>query len=263
MGLGGAHMMTSDEPTAVFEHPALLRGASGLALDLQRWGEHAEATSVSAATSWWGGKVSVGLGLRSFQHTAVAVDGFEGPHPQDRLFVRAGIASSDRVAALGAAMTFFDLDWGVSLRLAEHQFGSPGVVRRKDAEVGFGVAREVGPVTVGLSAHDLLDDPADLELGVGSYGWEVGFLDVGVTARLGLVDEDLVGGGGLELGYWPVRGRTFVARVGAQSVPDGSDANPMTMGFAYWGDALILEWAFQPFTDAAEGGTHRFSIGWR
>jgi hypothetical protein len=65
------------------------------------------------------------------------------------------------------------------------------------------------------------------------------------------------------VGYWPVRGRTFVGRLGAQVVPEGSDASPFTFGFAFWGDDLVVEWAFQPFDGAPESGTHRFSIGWR
>ena len=46
-------------------------------------------------------------------------------------------------------------------------------------------------------------------------------------------------------------------------MPDDSEARPITLGFAYWGDSLVLEWGYQPFDGAPESGTHRFSIGWR
>ena len=70
-------------------------------------------------------------------------------------------------------------------------------------------------------------------------------------------------GGGVELGYYPIQGRTFVARLGFQDVPEDSEAAPVTMGFAFWADDLTIEWAFRPVSDADEGGTHRFGVRWR
>ena len=59
-----------------------------------------------------------------------------------------------------------------------------------------------------------------------------------------------------------MRGRTFVGRVGVRRVPEG-EASPVSLGFAFWGDDLVLEWAWQPFGDPVDAGTHRFGIGWR
>ncbi len=74
-------------------------------------------------------------------------------------------------------------------------------------------------------------------------------------------DGELLAGAGLEVGYWPINGRTFVARIGVERVPEG-EASPLTLGFAFWGDDLVLEWAFRDFGTLGEG-THRFGVRWR
>ena len=133
------------------------------------------------------------------------------------------------------------------------------------------VAREVGPVIVAVTVHDLGDKPllgtgagpSRVVIGAGNYGHQVGIFDIGYAARVGLDDDAVTYGGGVEVGYWPIQGRTFVARVGFQEVPDGSDASPITTGFAFWGDNITVEWAFRPFRGADLGGTHRFGVRWR
>ena len=50
------------------------------------------------------------------------------------------------------------------------------------------------------------------------------------------------------VGYYPVTGRTFVVRAGGRTVPEG-EASPLTLGASYWGDSLVLEYAFQPVDD--------------
>ena len=101
--------------------------------------------------------------------------------------------------------------------------------------------REIGPVVVGVTVHDLGDKPildtgakpSRVVIGAGNYGQQLGFLDIGYTATVGFADDDVTYGGGLEIGYWPIQGRTFIVRVGFQDVPDGSDASPVTTGFAF------------------------------
>jgi hypothetical protein len=261
MALGGAYVMAGEQPDAVFQHPELLRRSTGMSLDVQRWGDAAAATSASAATSWFGGDVGVAIGLQFLQHTQAPVAGLEGPFAQDPLFRSGGVHVSERIASVGMARALGDVEWGLALRLVEVREGDAG--KDTDVALTFGASKDVGPVTVGVAYRDVLRSVSDLTIGVGGYGWQLGFLDVGVSARLEGFDDDVRYGGGVELGYWPIRGRTFVARVGAQNVPQASMARPITLGFAYWGDALVLEWGFQPFEGMPEEGTHRFSIGWR
>lgn len=261
MALGGAHVMDGGQSDAIFQHPELLRGASGMALDMQFWGGEGSATSVSAASSWFGGDVGVGIGLQTIQHSQTNLFGPEGHSPQDPLFGAGGVHVSERIASVGFAKGMGDIDWGLAVRLVELRIGNAG--KDSDIALAFGASREVGPVTVGVAYRDILTSVSDLTVGVGGYGWQLGILDVGASAHLEGFDDDVRFGGGLEIGYWPIRGRTFVARIGAQNVPDGSTAKPVTMGFAYWGDALLVEWGYQPFDGAPDRGTHRFSVGWR
>ena len=261
MALGGAYVMGSGQADAVFQHPSLLRDASGMTLDVQRWGSASGSTSAAAVTSWFGGSVGVAVGVQSMQY------GYSDPTPPtgralDGLFSDTSAPISERAALLGLSRGFDtgDVDWGVALRFSEERVEN---VRSTDLEVLLGASREVGPVTVGVTFPDVGRTITDVDIGVGAYGWELGPLDLGVSGRLSGFDDEVVAGRGVEVGYWPVRGRTFVGRVGVQSVPDGSVASPVTLGFAYWGDDLVLEWAFQPYDGAPESGTHRFSIGWR
>lgn len=267
MGLGDAYVMNSGHADAVFYHPALVRRASGFGLDLQRWGPEGTASAVSAATSWWGGGVAVGVQTLQFATTSEDVVGF--PAGQDQLFAPGTFGVSERIASLGYARPLFGVDVGVVGKVLETRVG-----RKHDtsALVDAGVAHSVGPFVAGLSVRNIgqpvssrvaeFDLPRKVTLGVGGYGRQVGPLDMGVSAAVSYVSSEWLPSGGIEVGYWPVQGRTFVGRVGVQRVPAGS-ASPLTLGFSYWGDDLVLEWAFQPFDVAGEGGTHRFGVRWR
>lgn len=265
MALGDSYQPGSGHADAIFYHPALLERASGFGLDWQRWSTESSAAAASAAVDWLGG--TVGVGLRSLQYGAPDLL-IEQPLPDD-LF-ESGVPVSERIATLGYSRDFyFGLDVGVTMDLVDQRLGSDvhGV-----ALFDVGIARDVGEVIVALSAQgigekpifDTGDEPARYTLGAGNYGRPVGPLDVGFAAHLSLDDEeDLSYGGGIEVGYWPIQGRTFVARLGIQDVPDGSEASPVTMGLAFWGDDITVEWAFRPVGDVDEGGTHRFGLRWR
>lgn len=267
MALGGAYMMSSGQADAIFYHPALLAKASGFGLDLQTWSGEATAASASAATSWFGG--GVGIGLQTLQYGGGATGGTILPAGEDVLFDVGTPATSERVASLGYAHELFGVQVGVTGKLVEER-----VDRARESAGAFdvGVARELGRFTFGFTAANLGQDlhfasgdaglPARYTLGVGAYPRPLGPLDVGVAAQVGRRDDgETVAGAGLQFGYWPVIGRTFVGRVGLQRVPEG-EGNPVTFGFAYWGDDLVLEWAYRSFGALGEG-THRFGVRWR
>ncbi|NIQ55829.1 MAG: hypothetical protein GWN71_21415, partial [Gammaproteobacteria bacterium] len=256
----------SDHADAVFYHPALVTGASGFGLDWQRWSSESSAAAASAAVDWLGGGVAVGL--RSLQFSSPGGGGTAAPGGQDHLFDVGSVPVSERSLTLAYAreLPLYDIDAGVAVDLVDERVGS---TQHAVTLFDVGLARAVGPVTVAFTVHDigekpLLDtgrEPAAYTLGVGGYGRQVGPLDVGVAGHLGLDrEQEITWGAGAEIGYWPIQGRTFVARFGFQDVPDGSDASPLTAGFAFWGDDITVEWAFRPFSDADEGGTHRFGV---
>lgn len=268
MGLGDSYAMDGGHADAVFYHPALLTGASGFGLDVQRWGPAASAAAASAAVQWLGG--GVGIGLQTLQYGASGSGAAALLAGQDPLFQPGAEPVSERIATVAYArdVGLLDLDVGVAVSLVDERAGPES---HAVALFDVGVASEVGPVTLGLTAHDIGDkplldggaEPSRIELGAGGYGQQAGPLDLGLAAHVALDDEEVTFGGGVEVGYWPISGRTFVARVGFQHVPDGSDAAPFTTGFAFWGDDITVEWAFRPVSDADEGGTHRFGVRWR
>jgi hypothetical protein len=275
MALGNAYVLTERHADVLFYHPALLSRASGFGLDVQRWSAQATSTTASAAMAWYGG--GVGIGLQTLQYSAPSI---AVPAGQDDLFAAGAVPVSERVATLGYARILKGFELGVAGKLVDQRVSS---ARNTLTLVDVGVAHGLGPIMVGLTAKDLgpqafdsdeadgdegdaEDDtdarPARFVLGAGAYGQEVGIFDLGVAAQASYSSDETLVGGGLEIGYWPISGRTFVARVGVQNGPDGSEASPVTFGFSYWGDDLVLEWAFQDFGDAGKG-THRFGVRWR
>lgn len=267
MALGDAFMMNSRHADAVFYHPALIRQASGFGLDVQTWSGEASAASASAAVGWFGGGVAIGLQTLQYGAPAGPVEAYPTGH--DVLFDVGPSPTSERVASLGFAHALLGVDVGMTGKLVEQRIAGE---RDATAAVDVGLATDVGPFTVGLSARNLGPDmefadgtaslPRQVTLGAGAYGRPVGPFDLGVTGAVTYESEEVVPGAGLELGYWPVNGRTFVARVGARRVPEG-DASPFTFGFAFWGDDLVLEWAYQPFGGELDEATHRFGVRWR
>ena len=55
--------------------------------------------------------------------------------------------------------------------------------------------------------------------------------------------------------------RTGSGHFAFQDIPEGSEALPLTTGFAFQGADVTVEWAFRPFGESApDGGTHRFAL---
>lgn len=265
MALGDAYMMNARHADALFYHPALLTGASGFGLDVQRWGSEGSATAASAAMQWFGG--AVGIGLLTLQHGAPGERGAAAPGGQDHLFSAGDVPVSERVAVVGYARELFGIDVGVAGKLVEERVGPD---QDAEAMVDLSLSTDVGPLTVGLTARDWGREPivetgsaqpTRLVLGAGAYGEQVGIFDVGITGAVSYSEDQTVLSGGVEVGYWPINGRTFVARLGVSQVPEG-EGSPFSFGFAFWGDDLTLEWGYRAYGDI-DAGTHRFGVRWR
>lgn len=267
MALGGAYMMDSGHADALFHHPALVADATGFGLDVQTWSGEATAAAVSGAMAWLGGGVAVGL--QTLQYGAATGTTGILPGGQDVLFDEGAAITSERVASVGYARRLFGLRVGVGGKLIEQRVGG---ARDATAAVDVGVSTDLGPLRLGLSAANLGEDlevggtqaplPTRVTFGAGAYGRPVGPLDLGLAAEVERRDDgEVTAGLGVELGYWPVNGRTFVGRVGLQRVPEG-EGSPLTLGFAFWGDDIVLEWAWRDFGDLGDS-THRFGVRWR
>ncbi|HSG48878.1 MAG TPA: hypothetical protein VLA43_13750, partial [Longimicrobiales bacterium] len=261
LALGMALQVSDRDPDLAFVHPALAVGAGGIRGGYTAFGHAAGGYTLSAGTDWFGGGVAVSL--HSLEYLAdpggpglreAGLDDFLTEPPS-------GAGVSESAATLTYARTLFGVQVGVSGRFFSQRFAG----RRSTGEaVDLGAATSVGPLKVALSARNLGGDsdlPEELVLGAGAYGRPVGPLDLGAAAQLRYRDDGEVEvGAGLEFGYWPIRGRTFVGRVGVRNIPEGS-ARPVTVGGSFWGDSLVLDYAFQPM----EGldGIHRITVGWR
>jgi hypothetical protein len=267
LGLGLAPQIGADDPDLAFVHPALATGLDGFHIGTSLFQGGGTGYSLSAATSdWFGGGVAASLHTLEY----LSLGAGRRPGGLDPLFDEdeSGVGVSEMAATLTYARNLFGVDLGVSGRVTTQRFDGSSITT---AMADVGASLPVGPLTAALSirnvgrepelAGESLRLPTEVVLGVGGYGAEVGPLDLGLAAQLARRDDgEFLYGGGLEVGYWPIRGRTFVGRVGFRSVPEG-DASPVTFGGSFWGDDLVLEYAFQPVS--GEDGLHRITVGWR
>lgn len=231
-GLGGAAAFDQGVPGTLWYNPASARTAGGADAGLQP-SEDGSAFWLAAASS------NLSLGLRS-----------------DPRSTQIGAALAHRV--LG-----FDI--GIGLSMLENHVGT---ARELAPVIDLGVLRRVSGLYVGLAATGLalrrgsgpaaIASPEILELQTSSRSVGVGPLDGTMAFRAGLEDGDLRAGGGIELAYWPVTGRTFRVLVGASGGTD-RDLVP-TLGGSFSGDRITVEYAFQE--NPREGG-HRLGIRWR
>ncbi len=264
-GLGGASQLGVQNPDHLFAHPAFL-GSGGFRLSGWAIDGGATIASLSAGTGAFGGRV--GVGVRAAEWNGLDPSVTEGG--PDDLANRTGVGRSTVAATLGyvrdAPFDLLGLDVGVTATmLAERADGD----RDRLASFDVGVGRGVGPLDIALSARNLGSDvevasgaplPVRYELAAGGYGHRLGPLDLGLAGRIAVRDDDeIVTGGGLEIGYYPVVGRTFIVRVGGQSVPDG-EASPLTLGGTFIADDLTFDYAWR---DVDGTSVHVISLGWR
>jgi hypothetical protein len=264
-GLGGAAQLGVQDPDHLFTHPAFL-GSGGFRFTAWAIDGGATIASMATGTAAFGG--TIGFGVRAAEwNGSVPVDGAGG---LDELVSGGATGRSAVAATVGYRRDFpFDL-LGLELG-ATATLVSDRVDDTRDRGVSFdvGVGRGIGPLDISLAARNLGGEleipaetalPARYELALGGYGHQLGPLDVGAAGRVGVRDDDeVVFGGGVEFGYYPVQGRTFVVRVGGQSVPEG-DASPVTLGGTFRGDNVVVDWAWR---DVDGSAVHVFTIGWR
>jgi hypothetical protein len=262
--LGGAYVLSAPDNDALFSNPAAV-DSGGVGVGLALFGAGSEAATASGGTAWLG--AAVGLGVRALLTGLPTGTGTAGGGGAATSLAAGGpVAASDVV--LDAAMSHRLLGLGVGI-------GAEVLLRRRGTESGRGIAfdagvtRRLGPVVAGLAARNmgrglgLNGDgplPTTVTLGAATRTTPVGPLDVVLAAAVDrLRDGTVAPGGGIELRYWPVIGRTFVARIGARRpVEPGSRA--LTLGAAFLGDHIAIEYAYRPY-DA--GPAHFIGLAWR
>ncbi len=266
LGLGGAFVLEGNDPDAIFYNPALLPQAPGAGIAFQRYGSGSTLGTLSAGRAWSSGGLAFGAQVLSYQ--ASSLDPTTVSSDEALLLDAGPVGGSDLVASLAYARTIKGLQTGVSAKVVEHRLGG---AHDETLAADLGIAKELDDVTIGLAVQNLgpgltlgasnLPLPTRVTLGASLQSQEVGPLDVVTTAAVSRRrDAQIIPAGGVEIRYWPVRGRTFVGRVGVRRVPNGG-ASAVSLGAAFIGDAITIEYAFQDFDGS--GAAHRVGIRWR
>ena len=241
VALGHAHPLIGSTSNVIFVHPGLLDRGAGFGALVGWDGEDGTHIATSAAGPWWGGGVGVGVST----WTAAGTPG----RSQSR--VTLGFA---REVAGGVSV-------GAAATLTEVRNVSD---RERNAALDIGAARTVGPAVLAVSVLGVGEGPGDprTSLAVATRRRPLGPFDV---AGAGHVTRETNGtvtpGGGIDVSWWPVQGRRFVGRVGVRRVPDDDPLRMWTLGAAFEGDEIVLEYAYQDSED--EGALHRLGVRWR
>lgn len=277
MAWGNAPNLFSRASDLLFYAPALIGRTEGFAAGLQRYGSEGTLASLSGTGSVGLGNFAVGVQYLQYETDALAA----GQDLQSGALTPGDLGVTEFVGSLGYAREIFGIDAGVVIKYLEQDFG-----RIEDGTVAFdfGLATEVGPTMVSLTARNLGSDlmlstvpcvecliptpasveveiPTQLAVGLSTEEFEVGEFDMFVTSQvMRRRDGEVIPAGGLEISYWPVAGYTFRLRAGLQRVVEDA-RSPLTLGAAFTGDGLTIEYAFQSFD--GEGNAHRFGLSWR
>lgn len=266
LALGNAY--SGSDADAIFYHPARLSG-SGVGAAAQRFGSGGTHLTLSGGTEWFDGRVGFGLSVLEYGAAGESTDALL--RDLGALAVPGPVGASEFAFAVGYAQDVVGpLEAGVVAKVVDQRLGG---LSGSTAAVDLGVALDAGPLTLALSAQNL---GPDIELGAGSpplalakrvtFGATadrrpIGPLDIGAAAHITRDGAgDLLPGAGVELAWWPVLGRTFIARVGARRIVDGVGSS-ITLGGGFAGDRIRLDYAFQGFE--ALDGAHRFGVGFR
>ena len=266
LGLGNAFVIGSDDPTALFYNPALISPAEGISGGVQRYGSAGTLLTLAGAAEWEWATGGVALGVQALSYGVPSED--PDQLTTEAALLRAGpVGASEMVASVGYARSAGDFELGIAAKWIEQRIGAR---RDATAAVDLGAMTEVRRVNLGLALQNLgpalemggaeRELPLSATLGATLPSRPVGSLDVGASAAVTAIrGGEVAAGGGVEVAYWPIQGRTFVGRIGLRHTEDDG-ARPLTLGAAFWGDNLAIEYAYQGFET---GSTHRIGVAWR
>jgi hypothetical protein len=271
MAYGNAPYLWSSSPSLVFYAPALLERTAGAVVGFQRYASEGTLASAAASGDVLGGGFAIGAQYMRY--------GLDGGFPQDRdmqsvALTRGEIGVTEFVGSIGYARTLFGIRAGAALKYVEQ---SANRTRESSASVDLGLAKDVGPIMISLAGRNLGGDlklspgptdpqPIEVQLprqfiaGLSSQDFEVGPFDMAATTQVTRRrDGQYIPAGGVEVAYWPVAGYTFHLRGGLQRV-SGDARSPFTLGGAFTGDAITIEYAYQAFDE--RGNAHRIGLRW-
>jgi hypothetical protein len=265
LGMADAFPVGGSDSDALFYNLALAQNIAGVTLAGQRWGAGGTMLALSGGAEWWGGRVAVGL-LTLDYAPSLFMGAADGDFDEAELFENA-TARSEAVAALGYTRRIKGVRIAAVAKAVSQRRGDE---RATTVALDLSTGHVLGPVTAGLAVQNIgtsasfagsdVDAPLRVTIGASWRTMQLGPLDVLPAASLARTpDGTVVPAAGVEVGYWPIQGRTFLARFGLRD-PASDSAQPYTLGAGFAGDRISLDWAWADFD---EGSTHRVSIRWR
>lgn len=283
VALGGAFWTAGDEAGAIFHHPSLISGG-GFGMSWQRfhhpslYADGVGFLTMSGSAEWMGGSVGVGLAFLEYGANSEAPGGW--PRSTVDLGDAGNEAASAYVAAGGFSREIGGFTVGGAVKAVGLRVGTTSGVA---GAVDVGASTEVGPATVALTVQNLGPDlQMELEgprvplarrvtMGAGTERVPVGPLDIGGAARVTRTGRgEFLAGGGVEVAWWPIQRRVFIARAGLLRVPDEINGNfyELTFGGGFAGDRIRLDYAYQRHGPRQSGYlpltvSHTFGLSFR
>lgn len=263
LALGNAYPLASAESDAVFYNPALLGGARGIAGSVSLYGSGARLYTVSGGLAWWDG--GVGFGVQALSYSGASLTEGTFGRGESGLSDSGAIGASEQIISAAYARTLFGFAAGLAGKLIDYRVNAEHAAT---VALDVGIVRRFGPVALGLAGRNIGRDPSvsaldaelptEVTLGAASTTRAAGPLDLMLAASAGWRRDDTASaGGGIEVSYWPVQGRTFTGRAGVRWIED-SDMAPLTLGAGFTGDRIALDWAFEDIETGK--ALHRFTI---
>jgi hypothetical protein len=262
-GLGNAYLLSAPDADAIFYNPALMDDARGVAGSVSRFGSASQLITAAGSVAWWKG--GLGFGASSLSYSAGSIDGGALARGEDALWEQGGVSASEQIAVVSYARALFGFRIGGAGKLIDERVADERSVR---GAADIGVARALGPVTLGFSArnlgrdgdHEVIDSrmPMLFTAAAATRSRSLGPLDVAVAGASSWRRGDFhAAGGGVEVSYWPISGRTFTARVGYRWI-EASNVSPPTLGAGYAGDRVAIDYAFERIDEGR--ATHRITL---
>jgi hypothetical protein len=262
-GLGNAYLVSAPDADAIFYNVALMDDARGVAGSISRFGSASQFISAAASVAWLRGGLGFGVSSLSSNGSAADVTGLTSR--EDRLWQRGSIVASEQIAMVSYARTIFGFRVGGAGKLIDQRVADDDNLT---GAADLGVARALGPVTLGFSARNLgpafdyasteVQLPTTYTANAATRTRPVGPLDVAVAGFSSWLRGDFYStGAGVEVSYWPISGRTFTARIGYRWIDD-SDLAPPTIGLGFTSDRVGIDYAFERIDEGHS--THRIAL---
>ena len=269
--MGGAYPLASLRSDVVFYNPALARGASGHVLSHARYGDAASLSSFVTGTS-----LNLTFGVQVLDY---GVNIAAAPVTDELELPAGGLFRGGEVEGIvGYARTFKGFRLGGAAKWVQQWYGNN---TEGTAAFDAGITANVlGELIASLAVHNFgngpvvsgtdFDLPRREQLIVSTRSHELGPLDLEASGELHMTrEDDLAGGLGLEVSYWPFGGLTFAGRAGARlgnksltlpgriESPTVEHAVP-TAGAGVQYKRFTFDYAWEPFKGAKDG--HRLGL---